>query len=168
MTSIVRNAHISTETWPLLDADALACAATPDDATGVLVPLALWLSRADQCPTLDRTFGVLLKNTDDPALLAADLGLIKVIAIEFPKFSDGRGYSIARLLRGRYGYRGELRAVGDVQLDQINYLTRVGFDAFALRDDQDPRACAAAGREFSEAYQASSDQPLPLFRRRAA
>lgn len=88
------------------------------------------------------------------------------VEVNFPKFSDGRGYSIARLLRERYGYRGELRAVGDVQRDQLSYLSRVGFDAFLLREGEEAAAALSALAEFSEAYQASVDRPLPLFRRR--
>jgi uncharacterized protein (DUF934 family) len=61
-----------------------------------------------------------------------------LIAVRFPKFGDGRGYSIARLLRERYGYRGELRAVGDVLRDQLLFMKRSGFDSFSLREDQDP------------------------------
>ena len=93
-------------------------------------------------------------------------GSLKVIAIEFRTFNDGRGYSTARLLRERYGWRGELRAVGDVLRDQIFYLARCGFDAFELQDGQDVDAVLAAFNDFSERYQASVDQPLPLFRRR--
>jgi len=159
----------------LLDEAALRAAATDRNGivgqpAGVLVPLALWRDARAACDALRSStqVGILLKNTDDPALLADDLSDTNLIAIEFPRFTDGRGYSIARLLRGRYGYRGELRAVGDIMRDQIFYLTRVGFDAFALRDDQDPQVALTASADFSVAYQASSDQPVPLFRRRAA
>lgn len=171
MGNIVRGTSVSSETWPLLDEAALRAAAASrggpaGEPTGVLVSLALWRNARDACDALRAStrVGILLKNTDDPALLAD----IELIAIEFPRFTDGRGYSIARLLRGRYGYRGELRAVGDIMRDQIFYLTRVGFDAFALRDDQDPQVALTASADFSVAYQASSDQPVPLFRRRAA
>ena len=88
--------------------------------------------------------------------------------MQFTSFTDGRGYSIGRLLRQRYGWRGELRAIGDVQRDQLFYLARCGFDAFALRDGEDVEVALAAFDDFSEAYQASVDQPLPLFRRREA
>ena len=81
---------------------------------------------------------------------------------------DGRGYSIARLLRERYGWRGELRAIGDVLRDQLFYLTRCGFDAFELRAGQDAQAALTALADFSEAYQSSVERPQPLFRRRVA
>ncbi len=175
MGNIVRGTTVTSETWPLLDVAALRAAtqATAADAAllaGVLVPLQLWREARDACNAISALtkLGIVLENTDDPAELAPDLERIDLIAIEFPRFTDGRGYSIARLLRGRYGYRGELRAIGDILRDQIFYLTRVGFDAFTLRDDQNPEIALPAGADFSVAYQASTDQPLPLFRRRAA
>ena len=110
----------------------------------------------------------LLEPGDDPGALAGSLKRLTVVAVNFPKFGDGRAHSIARLLRERYGYRGELRAVGDVQRDQLFYLSRVGFDAFLLREGEDARAALAALTEFSETYQASVERPQPLFRRRSA
>ncbi|MEK1939121.1 MAG: DUF934 domain-containing protein, partial [Pseudomonas sp.] len=73
----------------------------------------------------------------------------------------------AYMLRTRYGYKGEVRAIGDVLRDQLWALQRVGFDAFALREDKDPEDALKAFSEFNEVYQASADQPQPLFRRRA-
>ena len=107
-----------------------------------------------------------LQPTDDPAALAGRLGQLALIAINFPKYGDGRGYSIARLLRERYGYKGELRAVGVVARDQLQQMARCGFDSFLLREGEDAQAALAAFDDFSEAYQASAAQPLPLFRRR--
>jgi len=107
-----------------------------------------------------------LEPHDDPAAIATRLAGCARVEVHFPKFTDGRGYSIARLLRERYGYRGELRAVGDVQRDQLFYLSRVGFDAFLMREGEAPEAALAALADFSEAYQASVERPLPLFRRR--
>ena len=107
-----------------------------------------------------------LEPADDPAAIADRLGAATRVEVNFPSFTDGRGYSIARLLRERYGYRRELRAVGDVQRDQLFNLARCGFDAFELRKDDDAPGALAAFRDFSEAYQASVERPLPLFRRR--
>ena len=109
-----------------------------------------------------------LEPHEDPAALAARLASAARVEVNFPKFTDGRGYSQARLLRERYGYTGELRAVGDVQRDQLFYLSRMGFDAFLLREGEDARAALAALTEFSETYQASVERPQPLFRRRSA
>lgn len=107
-----------------------------------------------------------LEPHDDPAAHAGRLAGAARVEVNFPKFSDGRGHSIARLLRERHGYAGELRAVGDIQRDQLFYLSRVGFDAFLLREGEDAGAALAALADFSEAYQASVERPLPLFRRR--
>lgn len=113
-----------------------------------------------------------LEPGDDPAALVARTGgridALPLIAVRFPAFTDGRGYSIARLLRERHRYRGELRAMGDIGRDQLHYLARCGFDSFELREGEDPGAAQAALAEFSEAYQAAADEPVPLFRRRAA
>jgi uncharacterized protein (DUF934 family) len=107
-----------------------------------------------------------LEPGDDPALVADRLGCVARIEVNFPKFGDGRGYSIARLLRERYGYKGELRAVGAVVRDHLFYMESCGFDAFELREGEDPAEALAAFDDFSESYQASVTRPLPLFRRR--
>ena len=108
----------------------------------------------------------LLQPGDDPASIADRLAGLERIEVSFPKFGDGRGYSIARLLRERYGYKGELRAVGPLTRDHLFFLESCGFDAFELRAGEDPHAALAAFDEFSESYQASVRRPLPLFRRR--
>ena len=109
---------------------------------------------------------VVLEPTDDPRSLAARLPGLKVIAVNFPKYGDGRGYSIGRLLRERYGYRGELRAIGVVARDHLQLLAQCGFDSFQLREGEDAQAALAGLDDFSESYQASAAQPVPLFRRR--
>src|ERR671912_1775963 len=103
-----------------------------------------------------------LEPTDDPASISLE-GVDRV-EVNFPKFSDGRGYSIARLLRERYGYKGELRAVGQVARDHLYYMEQCGFDAFLLREGEDVAEALAAFGDFSEAYQTSVARPVPLFR----
>src|SRR5688572_319622 len=107
-----------------------------------------------------------LEPTDDPAAVAARLAGAARVEVNFPKFGDGRGYSIARLLRERYGYRGELRAVGQITRDLLFFMESCGFDAFELRAGEDPHEALASLEDFSESYQASVARPLPLFRRR--
>jgi uncharacterized protein (DUF934 family) len=107
-----------------------------------------------------------LEPGDDPGTLVGSLERLRVVAVNFPKFGDGRGYSIARLLRERYGYRGELRAIGQVARDHLYFMAQCGFDAFQLREGEDPQEALAAFKDFSEAYQASAARPEPLFRRR--
>ena len=109
-----------------------------------------------------------LEPTDDPAAFAEQLGRAARVEVNFPKFGDGRGYSIGRLVRERYGYRGELRAVGHITRDLLFYLESCGFDAFELRPGEDPQEALAGFDDFSEAYQASVARPQPLFRRRSA
>jgi uncharacterized protein (DUF934 family) len=87
--------------------------------------------------------------------LVADLPRYKTIEIKFDAFTDGRGYSTAKLLRDRFAFTGELRAVGDVTIDQLFYLSRCGFDTFALRDDQDLALAKASLNSFSNSYQKS-------------
>ena len=132
----------------------------------VIVPLSTWQASRDALrATAD--VGVWLEPGDDPLALAGDVASLPVIAIDFPSFTDGRGYSSARLLRERLGYRGELRAIGDVQRDQLYYLSQVGFDAFALREDLDVEAALANLRDFSDGYQATHAR-TPWFHRRNA
>lgn len=88
-----------------------------------------------------------------------------VIAVDFHKFTDGRGYTLAYRLRTQYGYRGELRAMGDIQQDQLFYLQRAGFDSFVVRADKDPQQALAGFDTFSVTYQPSADVATPLFRR---
>jgi len=107
-----------------------------------------------------------LEPQDDPATVAARLPNASRVEINFPKFGDGRGFSIARLLRERYGYKGELRAVGEVARDHLHYMEQSGFDAFLLRDGEDVNEALAAFDDFSEHYQTTTAQPIPLFRRR--
>jgi uncharacterized protein (DUF934 family) len=94
-----------------------------------------------------------LQPGDDPASVADRLGELDRVEVSFPKFGDGRGYSIARQLRERYGYKGELRAVGHITRDLLYFMERVGFDAYELREGEDPVAALAGLRAFSAAYQ---------------
>ena len=161
-SSIVRDGHLVADDWTLVrDADA---AVPPEGA--VILPLATWVR--DPVPLMQRAqTGVWLAPADDPAVLEPWLDGLPLIAIDFPKFTDGRGYSTAFLLRNRLGFRGELRAIGDVLIDQVWAFARVGFNAFALRTDQDVATAVAQLKVFSERYQGSTDQPVPAFRRYA-
>lgn len=171
MAKIIKGRQIVDDAWQVL---TLAAGETPKQVAipvgKVLVPLAVWLARHDEL--LQRKhhgddLGVWLSPVDDPAAIAAHVDHFAVVAVEFPGFSDGRGYSTAALLRSRYGYKGELRAIGDVLRDQLFYLARVGFDAFAIRADRSAEDALNGFKDFSEVYQSTVGQPLPLFRRRA-
>ncbi len=149
--------------WVNFDGDAGSIRGQQD----VILPLDVWREYKAQWQGRVGRVGVLLSPADDVSVLAADLSELDLVAVSFPSFIDGRGYSQARLLRERFSFLGELRAVGDVLIDQLFYLRRCGFDSFALRDDQDLASAQQALKAFSNAYQGAVNQ-APLFRRRAA
>jgi uncharacterized protein (DUF934 family) len=111
--------------------------------------------------------GVQLEPGDDPAALAGDLDRIALVAIHFPSFTDGRGYSYARLLRERYGFKGEIRAVGHVLRDQYLFLARAGFDAFEVKDGETAEKWLDATRAITHAYQPATDARRPIWALRA-
>lgn len=164
MRQIIKGNEVIQDTWELLPKDATLEQVT--NAGDVIVPLALWLEHSHALTARDGRLGVWLDSDEEAERIADDLAHFEVIALNFPVFSDGRNYSNARLLRDRYQYKGELRSIGDVLRDQLFFMHRCGFDAYALREDHDPHAALASLNDFSEVYQASTDQPLPLFRRR--
>ncbi len=131
-----------------------------------IVPLAFWRDFRAELEEYSGATGIWLDSHQTPEPIAEDLARFPVIALNFPVFADGRSYSNARELREHYRYAGEIRAIGDVLRDQLHYMSRCGFDAFALRRDQDPAACLRAFADFSTGYQSSVSEPLPLFRRR--
>ncbi|MEO7727413.1 MAG: DUF934 domain-containing protein, partial [Burkholderiales bacterium] len=165
MAVIIRQRQVVADNWQLLKSAADGSVAVPAEGD-VIVPLGCWRAQRETLTARAGGLGIWLDSSEDPALVAADLRHFQVIAVNFPQFTDGRGYSIARLLRERYGWRGELRAIGDVLRDQLFYLSRCGFDAFALRAGQDAPTALAAFDDFSEGYQGSVERPRPLFRRR--
>ena len=114
---------------------------TVDDGTQLpmdgpaIVSLERWQAHRDELLGRNAPLGIRLKSDQPPALIADDLDRFAVVALEFPVFRDGRAYSYARLLRERYGYRGEVRAVGEVLRDQFLFMVRCGFDAIEVRDE---------------------------------
>jgi uncharacterized protein (DUF934 family) len=166
MATIIKHRQIVTDSWQLLKPEAGGSSFSVPPAGDVIVPLAFWLERRDLLLSRAGRLGVWLDSHEEPAAIAGDLDRFALVAVNFPTFGDGRGYSIARLLRERYGYEGELRAIGEVVRDHLFFMAGCGFDAFLLRDDQDPEEALTAFGDFSDAYQTSADRPLPLFRRR--
>ena len=118
-------------------------------------------------PSPDAGEVIRLEPADDPASVADRLAGAARVEVNFPKFGDGRGFSIARLLRERYGYKGELRAVGEVARDHLHAMEQCGFDAFQMREGEDAQEVLGAFSDFTDIYQATAAQPVPLFRRRA-
>ncbi len=159
MPQLIKDRNVSDDRWTLVRDPA---AEVP--AGAVIVPLAVWQARRDELAARGDV-GVWLSPAEDPASLADDLAALSLVAVDFPQFTDGRGYSTGRLLRERYRFAGELRAIGDVQRDQLAYLVQCGFDAFSLREGKDARAALAGFADFSDGYQLSALR-TPWFRRR--
>ena len=134
MSRLIRNRTIGDDRYTLLRC-ASSLAELPDGVP-VIVPLRLWVERRAALIARGEA-GVWLAPAEHPAVLAEDIHRLPVIGIDFPRFTDGRGHSHARLLRERYGYANELRAIGDIRRDQLDDLAQCGFDAFALPDDRD-------------------------------
>jgi len=137
-------------------------------AVPLLVPFARWQTERDALIRRNAPIGVRLPNTLDLAQVAPDLPLFELIALEFPKFVDGRAFSQARLLRERYGYRNELRAVGNVLRDQLQFMHRCGFDAFEIASPNAVEWCQAAMAEIDVFYQPAADGARTVFERRTA
>jgi uncharacterized protein (DUF934 family) len=125
---------------------------------GAFVRLSEWLARANDATLAQADgVGVIIMSHEDPIALEGNLDGIGLIAIDFPRFSDGRGNSLANLVRTRLGWRKEVRAVGDVLIDQLFFMGRCGFDSFALRDGQNVARAVAAFNDFPHVYQNNAD-----------
>jgi uncharacterized protein (DUF934 family) len=164
---VIRGRRVENDVWQAFGLAPYEDLAQPLPQGPVLVPLAYWKEHRDELVARRQPIGVWLAPGDDAAAIAGDLERFAVVAVQFPKFTDGRGYSTAALLRTRYGYRGELRAFGDLGRDQLFYLARCGFDSFKLAPQHDPEAALASFSDFTVRYQGSVDDPVPLFRKRA-
>ena len=165
MRKIIKDKAIINDDWQILK---LAEGEAPDTVTvpggKQVVPLQVWLA---QKTTLAKCadIGVWLASDERAEQLKEDARSLPLIAVDFPTFADGRGYSIAYNLRARMGFEGELRAIGDVLRDQLFYMSRVGFNAFATREDRSIEDALKGLTDFSEVYQTSWDLKTPLFRR---
>lgn len=165
MPQIIKDRAVVNDDWEILhlsEDDTADTVAIP--AGKIIVPLKVWLL---QKASLEQRsdIGVWFSSDEQAKQLGTDIQRFSVIAIDFPKFADGRGYSIAYNLRTRFGYSGELRAIGDVLRDQLFYMQRVGFNAFAVRADKNIHDALKSLSDFSEKYQTSVDEREPLFRR---
>ncbi len=126
------------------------------EAGPAIVPLDLWKEHRETLLARNAPVGVRLKSDQPPKEIADDLEHISLIALEFPKFTDGRAYSYARLLRERHGFQGELRAVGNVLQDQAIFMVRCGFDAFEV-DEKTAQAWQDALARLTHVYQPAAD-----------
>jgi uncharacterized protein (DUF934 family) len=160
---MIRDGEIVSNEWQRLDADSIAENGVPESGK-VIVPLAVWQAQKEALKARG-DIGVCLDPGEEPEALADDVSALPLVAINFPAFKDGRGYSYARELRTRFGFTGELRAVGDVLRDQLFYLWRVGFNAFEVRDDRDIQEALSGLKDYTVTYQGDVHDPRPIYRR---
>ncbi|MCW5699381.1 MAG: DUF934 domain-containing protein [Rhodospirillales bacterium] len=158
---LIKNGHVTTDPWITIPDDM------PVPANGqVIVSLERWRADGAELKARGEPVGVRLSSSQLAPEIANDLSHLALIAIEFPSFRDGRAYSTARLLRQRYGFRGELRAVGNVLRDQFMFMHRCGFDAFEINKSDDAAAWHKAMCEISVWYQTAVDVRASVVRRR--
>ena len=165
MPRLIRDGAVVEDDWILLSAEAETSDAPP--AGNAIIPLDSWLALYDAKEDKNKR-GVCVPGDADLDPIGAKIVRAPVIAVHFAAFMDGRGFSVGRLLRERFHFGGELRAVGHIIRDQLCYLRRCGFNAFQLAEDADLDSAIASLDDFQEYYQAAVDEPLPLFRRRRA
>jgi uncharacterized protein (DUF934 family) len=163
MGSLILDRRIAANDWTTLADDAALPAAGK-----VIVSLKRWRAEREALAASGLTVGVRIPNTEDVGAVAAELAGLPLIAVEIPKFGDGRAYSQARVLRERHGYGGEIRAQGDVLHDQLFHMSRCGINAFELRADQDPQDCLRAFGDYDLAYQHGADRLGTVWERRRA
>lgn len=138
------------------------------DAGDVILSLARFEAEGDALLSSNsRRVGVRVESDQEVEVLAYDLPRIAVVALAFPKYRDGRAYTSARLLRERFGYQGQVRAVGDVLQEQAGFMVRVGFDAFEPADGATPEAWTKAARRYRHVYQRAADDRAVAFEERA-
>lgn len=162
MRRIIRDRAIVEDHWRHV-ADEEALPASGD----ITVTWDRWKDESATLRNRDGRLGVRLNGDVPVEELPGGLEHLDLVAVEFPAFKDGRCYSHARLLRSRHGYRGEIRAVGDVLRDQMGYMERVGINAFEVRPDRDIDEALLAFREISVDYQGMTKAPFPRYRRRS-
>lgn len=147
---LLKDGEVVTDDWTLLEDGAAP-------AGDVIVTLERWREDRENLRAHNGRLGLRLKSDQSPAQVADDLDRFELVALEFPRFGDGRAYSYARLLRERFGFGGELRAVGNVLRDQLFFMVRCGFDAFEVDREDAVDAWQDAMHEVSVLYQPTGD-----------
>ena len=158
-TEIVKDGAVVADQWQVIRDETGELPAGP-----CIVPLARWQAERDVLMARG-DIAVWLASDQSPKLLGDDIAKLPLIAVDFPGFADGRGFTYGRELREQHSFTGELRAIGEFMRDQLAYLSRCGFNSFALQNS-DLTAALASLKNFSVHYQVSIDNPQPLFRAR--
>ena len=145
--------------------DVFIDVADEDDfpAGDVILSLTRFQAEGDRLIDEGRKVGVRLSSDEEAEALAYDLPRLALVALEFPKYRDGRAYTNARLLRERLGFKGEVRAVGDVLREQAGFMIRCGFDAFVPADGASVQEWQAAAQRYRHVYQRAADARVPAY-----
>ena len=159
MPKLIKDSTIIEDSWQLVPDDTAEIPGGP-----VIVPLSVWRASQNELAQRDQ-LGIWLNSDESPREIADSIDQFQLIAINFPAFADGRGFTYGRELREQLNFTGELRAIGSFLRDQLYYLKRCGFNAFSL-EDTDMEAAITSLKDFSNNYQAAIDQPAPLLRKR--
>ncbi len=162
MRQLIKQRDIVTDAWRYVDEDPQG------KERALILPLARWQQEREQWWLWDGRLGVRIGPTDSVADIEKDFLRISLVAIEFGGIGEGRGYSQAQLLRSRYQFTGEIRAVGKIQRDQLFYMARCGFDAFELPGGADLLVALTAFNDFTAKYQGATDLGLSLRSRKVA
>ncbi|NNE39099.1 MAG: DUF934 domain-containing protein [Gammaproteobacteria bacterium] len=160
---IIKDKKIQQDDWNLINQPDTAGSLPDGD---VIVPFAYWKDNQDACTAHKGNVAVMINGDTAITDVASFLDKFELIALDFPAFKDGRCYSHARVLRDRYKYQGDIRAVGDVLRDQLFYMMRCGVSSFAVREDRDMEDALNGLKDFSVTYQSASDDSLPLYKTR--
>ena len=160
MPTLIKDGRVEVDDWKLVET-------VPDGRVEprTIFPAAYAVSNSPRLFAQTSEIGVWLPGDGEPDDIAPLLGRVPLVAIRFGAVNDGRGLSLAVLLRTRFGYKGELRAFGEVLEDVMNYMRRCGFDSYQLPDGHDPEVALRAMRSLSDFYQGSVIEPRPAFRR---
>jgi uncharacterized protein (DUF934 family) len=160
---VIKDKKIIEDDWCVVR-ELDSSAAIPEG--NVILPFAYWQANRDEILKRDTKHAVWIDGAIETEALLDDLEHFSIIALDFPAVKDGRSYSHARLLRDRYAFKGDLRAIGDVLRDQLFFLKRCGIDSFELREDKDPEDALKGFDDFTVRYQAAADDAVPIYKRR--
>lgn len=160
--ALIKDGQVAQDTWRTLSDDESVIGNGP-----IIISFERWRDSRDALKRHNGPLGIRMKSDQPPALIADDIERFELIALEFPTLQDGRAFSYARLLRERHGFKGELRAVGDVYKDQLYFMQRCGFSSFELPAGRDPEDAKAALKSFSVVYAPAADGSRPAYQQRA-
>lgn len=162
---LIKDGTIIDNKWQYIAPSENDEAITLPSTDHIVIPFSTWLAQPELISG-EGTYGIHVYPGDDISQFEGKLEQFTLVAIHFPAFADGRGYSYARTIREQFKFDGEIRATGDVLRDQISYLYRSGFNAFEVREDKDLNDALNGLKDFSMNYQADIHQADPIYRRR--